>query len=190
MPDRAGLKKACLGADAPADTARVFFALWPDDEVRQQLDQAAATLHRLRGGRRSRVETLHLTLVFNGTLPREQLPIVEACARAVKVPAFSVDFDRSHCWRHNRIAFLTASKPPEALPRLVAELERALQQAGIPFDRRPYKAHITLVRNADCGPEDPPMPPIRWSAREFLLLESRLGCEGASYVPLARFALG
>lgn len=179
MPDPEGVR----------ETARVFFALWPDERVRAQLDQAAARLHKLRGGRRTRAETIHLTLLFVGDVPRERLPQLQACAAGIEVPAFEVAFDQAECWQRNRIAFLTASKPPEALLMLVDGLERALVQAGIPFDRRPYKAHITLVRNADCRKTNAATDPIFWPARDFVLVESSLTREGARYAQLGRYPL-
>lgn len=184
MPDPEGLSR-------PDATARVFFALWPDEATRARLDRLAAEQHRLRGGRRTRAETIHLTLVFVGELSRDRLPELGTRAAELVVPAFEIAFDRVDCWRHNRIAFLTASAPPEALLSLVGGLEQALDQAGIRFDRRPYKPHITLVRHADCrrANENPAPDPIRWAARDFVLLESSLRPEAARYAQLGRYPL-
>ena len=49
-------------------TARLFFALWPDNEVRRTLDQAGRQLHAACGGRRMRAPNVHLTLVFLGNV--------------------------------------------------------------------------------------------------------------------------
>jgi 2'-5' RNA ligase len=177
-----------LHPDAP-EQARVFFALWPDEAVRGELDRLAADLHRVRGGRRTRAESIHLTLLFIGTVPRATLPALQAGAADLGLPAFELLFDRAECWRHNRIAYATTGEPPPALLQLVTGLEAMLDRLGIPYDRRPYKPHVTLVRNADCRPEDPPLQPIRWPAREFVLVESRLLPEGAQYVRLGRYPL-
>lgn len=187
----------CTGVEpqsaAPAprspDQARVFFALWPDNPVRAALDRLAGALHRLRGGRRTRAETLHLTLVFVGNLPREHLLALQAVAAGVRVPAFTLTLDRTDCWPHNRIAHATASQPPHALLDLVCALERGLDGLGIPFDHRPYKAHVTLLRKTDCRRADPPIEPIVWPARDFVLVESELGTEGARYLILGRYPL-
>ena len=197
------------GAD---ETARVFFALWPDEAVRQRLHEASGHLHKLRGGRRIHPDKLHLTLLFIGALPRERVEDLISAAAEVKAPAFDVCFDRPECWRRNRIAFLGASEPPAALFALVAALEENVAQAGIEFDRRPYKAHITLLRNADCRKEDgvsaqayireadvkaqsagrshnSTLEPLVWAARDFVLVESSISNEGASYRVLARWPL-
>lgn len=172
-----------------SDQARLFFALWPDAAVRSALDRLAGELHRLRGGRRTRAETLHLTLVFVGNLPRERLPALQAAAAGIQAPAFTLTLDRTDCWPHNRIAHATASQTPAALLALVAALEQGLSGLGIPFDHRPYKAHVTLVRKADCRRADRPIAPIAWHAREFVLVESALSAEGARYAILGHYPL-
>lgn len=183
MPDRADLTP-----HAP-DQARIFFALWPDERVRGELDRVAARLHRLRGGRRTRAETIHLTLLFVGNLPRSTVPVLQDAAADIRLPAFEMVFDRAECWRHNRIAFMTTSQPPQALTDLVTGLEGTLDRLGIAYDRRPYKPHVTLVRNADCRPVAPATQPIRWPVPEFLLVESRLSQEGAQYLRLGGYPL-
>lgn len=183
MPDRANL------SESAQDQARVFFALWPDGRVRGELDQVAGRLHRLRGGRRTRAETIHLTLLFVGNVPRTILPVLQASAADIRLPAFELVFDQVHCWRHNRIAFLTTSQTPPTLLDLVTGLECRLDRLGIPFDRRPYVPHVTLVRHADCRPDGPSIQPIGWPVREFVLVESTLEAQGPWYQVLNRYPL-
>ncbi|NWG87814.1 MAG: RNA 2',3'-cyclic phosphodiesterase [Hydrogenophilaceae bacterium] len=191
-------------------TARVFFALWPDETLRQALNQASDLLHQVHGGRRTKPDTLHLTLLFVGSLERDRLPELQAAAAHIQLPRFEVAFDRVDCWRHNRIGFLTASQPPAGLFDLVQALEAQVSEAGIAFDRRPYKPHITLLRNADCKnavsvqanvdevevkrsgrkqKSKPALAPILWAARDFVLVESSLDSNGASYREIARWPL-
>lgn len=191
-------------------TARVFFALWPDAALRTELNKASVQLHQNHGGRRMKPDTVHLTLLFIGAIARERLPDLQAAASAIQAAKFDVIFDLPDCWRHNRIAFLTASQAPDGLFDLVKALETQTTQAGIAFDRRPYKPHITLVRNADCknavsveanaGEAEvkrsgrsqkakPAVVPISWLARDFVLVESSLDSNGASYKQLARWPL-
>ena len=61
---------------------RVFFALWPDDEIARQFDEAGRMAHQSLGGRRMRRETLHLTLAFIGDVPPARL----ADLRCIAVP--------------------------------------------------------------------------------------------------------
>jgi RNA 2',3'-cyclic 3'-phosphodiesterase len=174
-----------------AERMRLFFALWPDEDVRASLAAAAGKLHELRGGRRTRPDTLHLTLVFVGEIAVERLPELLAAAAGVAVPTFEVLFDHSDCWRHNHVAHLGASLSPPALLELVGQLESRLSSAGIAFDRRPYVPHITLLRKADCSPgiENPALAPIRWLARDFVLVRSSLRSGGALYEQIGRWPL-
>jgi 2'-5' RNA ligase len=190
MPDREGL-----------NPARIFLALWPDPAVRKLLEEEGRRLHGRLSGRLSRPETLHLTMVFIGDLPRERLPELLSALHAVLSPAFQINFDHADCWRHNRIAYLAPSQTPKALIELAATLERTLDKLTIPFDRRPYKPHITLLRKAECQTENPasgrvPVSPewgacmpIRWSAKDFVLVESVPSGDGARYQVLGRFPL-
>jgi 2'-5' RNA ligase len=80
---------------------------------------------------------------------------------------------------------------PPALLELVGQLELRLTAAGIAFDRRPYVPHITLLRKADCNPgiENPALAPIRWPARDFVLVRSSLRSGGALYEQMGRWPL-
>lgn len=172
------------------DPARLFFALWPDDDVRARLAALTGRLHAPRGGHRMRPENLHLTLVFLGEVPRARLPELLAVGAAVAGEGFLLDLDRIDCWRHNRVAFAAPSAPPQALLALVAALERDLTRAGFDFDRRAYKPHVTLLRQADCAETDTAPEPVSWLARDFVLVESTPRGPGSGYDRLARFPLG
>jgi len=174
-----------------AGRMRVFFALWPDAPVRTALDAAAGKLHKLRGGHRTRSDTLHLTLVFIGGIDANRLPELLAAAEDIAAPGFEALFDRTDCWRHNQIAHLGVSQTPPALLELVTQLESRLAASNIPFDRRPYVPHITLLRKADCSIQitNPALEPIRWPARDFVLVSSSLRSGGALYEQLGRWPL-
>jgi len=190
MSDRESLKPA-----------RVFVALWPDPTVRKHLAEAGRRLQAKLAGKPSRPETIHLTLVFIGDLARDRLPELIGALQTVSASDFEIDFDRAACWPHNRIGYLSPRQPPDELFGLVSSVESVLEGVGIPFDHRPYKPHITLIRKADCPKRNPALgrgsispewgdfAPIRWSANNFVLLESVLSAEGPAYRQLQRYAL-
>jgi 2'-5' RNA ligase len=190
MPDSAGL-----------NPARVFLALWPDAPVRERLAAVGLLMHKTLSGRMTRPETIHLTLVFIGDLARERIPGLIGKLDAVAGQTFRVGFDRADCWRHNRIAYLAPRQPPEALFDLVERLEAILDALAIPFDRRPYKPHVTLIRKAECPKANPAdgrvsdsplggdFRPILWSAERFVLVESVPIPEGVRYDVLGSFRL-
>jgi 2'-5' RNA ligase len=190
MPDSEDLKPA-----------RLFVGLWPTAAVRERLAAEARRLHKALGGRQTRPGTIHLTLVFIGDLERTRLPELVAALTEVRQSRFEIVFDQARCWAHNRIAYLAPAQPPNTLFDLVAELESVLARLAVPFDRRPYKAHITLIRKANCqkgipalgrdsvSPEWGGFAPIRWSAEDFVLVESVLSPDGADYRIVERFPL-
>lgn len=190
MPDTEALKPA-----------RLFLALWPAAPLRRRLAEEGRRLHAALGGRLTRPETIHLTLVFIGSLARERIPALQESLAGIAASAFDIEFDRVDCWRHNRIAFLAPSRMPAALVDLVGQLEGALAELAIPFDRRPYQAHVTLLRKADCpkanpaggrvsvAPEWGAVRPIAWSAGDFVLVESVSTPDGMRYDLLGRYAL-
>lgn len=148
-------------------------------------------------------DSLHLTLVFVGQVPLARLPELMAAGAGVQAPACEVRLDRASCWRHNRIGCLEARGVPDGLRALVQGIESGLRQAGLPFDARVYRPHVTLLRNGDCRPgmemettekesaekENPAPEPLLWSARDFVLVRSSLRPEGARYVELGRWPL-
>jgi 2'-5' RNA ligase len=88
--------------------------------------------------------------------------------------------DSARYWNHNRIVWVgPANVPPE-----LAQLARALGET------REFAGHVTLLRKARPPAQLPPLPPLEWPVREFLLVNSNLGPEGPSYEVLERFALG
>ena len=169
--------------------ARVFFALWPDDGVRDALHREAQILHSNCGGRAMRRENLHLTLVFVGAVAVERLADLKAAAGSITGSSFELVLDQLGYWRHNRIVWAAPLSVPEALRELVGSLESRLRQAGFEFDQRPYAPHVTLLRDAR-APGTPAPLHLGWSVRDFVLVESAHAPHGAAYRVLARWRLG
>jgi 2'-5' RNA ligase len=173
-------------------TRRLFFALWPDDDLRGALDREGARLHAAWGGRRMHAGNLHLTLVFLGNVPEAMLD--SACEAASRVcgQAFDLALDLARCWRHNRVGHLAASAAPPALLDLAKSLEDALRARGFELERRPFAAHVTLLRDAQCAEcvlndaDLNPGVPLLWRARDFVLVES---VRGAGYRVMNRWRL-
>ena len=169
--------------------ARVFFALWPDDGVREALHFHALQLHGGCGGRAMRHENLHLTLVFIGDVAVGRLDELKSVAGTISGSSFELGLDRLGYWRHNRIVSASPLTVPEALCELVSSLEGRLKQAGFEFDRRPYAPHITLLRDARVPGVPGPLH-LDWPVGDFALVESVQGPRGAEYRVLARWKLG
>ena len=169
--------------------ARVFFALWPGDGVRDALHCEAQMLHRKCGGRVMRRENVHLTLVFVGDVAVGRLDELKSMAGTISGTPFELVLDQLGYWRHNRIVSASPLTVPSALRELVSSLEGRLKQAGFEFDQRPYAPHITLLRDAR-APGVPAPLHLDWPVGDFVLVESAQGPRGAEYRVLARWKLG
>lgn len=180
-------------SDATSDTAspskqRVFFALWPNGEVRAALDQLARQ-HARHNGRAVVPENLHITLAFVGGVSAEQRACMEAAAATVAAPTFAVTLDNLGFWLRPKILWAGARVMPPELTELVSALNIVLIPCGYRPESRPFQVHVTLARKAQRPPAVRHIPPIVWSADAFCLVESVAGEEGSEYRVIGRWAL-
>jgi RNA 2',3'-cyclic 3'-phosphodiesterase len=167
---------------------RLFFALWPGEATRRALWQLSGKLHQIWSGRRVKPDTLHMTLVFLGDTPVESLEDLRRIGASMDIGKFSLSLDRAACWRHNKLGFLSPTESPPQLMQLVYGLEEKLEAAGISFDERPYKPHLTLLRNTRCTTQIP-FEPIFWDIEEYGLVSSSTTEAGPTYQLIGRWPL-
>jgi RNA 2',3'-cyclic 3'-phosphodiesterase len=160
---------------------RLFFALWPDDEVRARLERWSRELHALCGGRTTRPENLHVTLAFLGSVEEARVAEVERAAGEVAPRAVSLVLDRPGYWKHNRIAWAGASTVPPPLDAFVAELRSALARSRVGFDAKGFVSHVTLLRDAREPKAMPALDPIPWKVDGFALVQSATLPRGSRY---------
>lgn len=168
---------------------RLFFALWPDEATQACFDRAGQVLHRACGGKRTRRESIHLTLAFLGDVPIERVEAVHAIARNLSIPVFDLNFDRLGWWRRNQIGWSAPSDAPRALFDLVSGLQGGLAAEGFKVEDRPYLPHLTLLRRAHCKAGHFEAEPIIWPVREFVLVSSVLSENGSIYEIIGRWRL-
>ena len=160
---------------------RLFFALWPDDEVRAGLERWSRELHALCGGRTTRPENLHVTLAFLGSVEEARVAEVERAAGGVAPRAVSLVLDRPGYWKHNRITWAGASTVPPGLEAFVEELRGALARSHIGFDAKDFVSHVTLLRDAHEPKGMPALDPISWKVDGFSLVRSVTLPRGSHY---------
>ena len=188
-----------------AKAVRTFVAIELPQEVRAYLEARQEDLARAGGDVKwVRPDDIHLTLVFLGNVPVEE---IAAVAAAVRVAAAGTGPIRLR-------AGGVGCFPPRGRPRVVwigieeptgtlARLQGAVAGVTAPFaekpERREYKAHLTVGRVrggrgaealseavaalADAGGPE-------FEAAEVVIFESTLAREGPTYMPLARIPLG
>ena len=170
--------------------ARVFFALWPDTQTREEIASWQEPLSHIVGGRVLPTENLHNTLVFLGAVALERMENLLLAAQEVSGEIFQLDYTTARYWGHNKIVYAAPEIVPPQLMQLVQALEHALQHHHFIFERRAYKPHVTLPRHARWS--DTPLPPmqaVKWVVQDFVLVQTHGEGQGVRYEVLAHFPL-
>jgi len=165
---------------------RLFFALWPPPATARALADWAQELARAAGGKPVAAEKIHLTLAFLGDADPEK---AIAAVKQVSCEAFDLPIEVSEYWKHNQILWAGPRRTPDPLDRLVTTLQLELFRAEFILERRPFAAHVTLLRKARTPPTLQDLPPVQWPARQFVLVQSRTSSEGPIYEILRSFSL-
>ena len=123
---------------------RLFIAIQLNEEMRNLLGDIQDSYRRMAvRGNYTPAENLHLTLAFIGEYddPNKVLEALEA----VSFQPFRISLDRTGCFGDLHWAGIADS--PQ-LDNLVKQIRHALANAGIPFDKKRFRAHITFLRRA------------------------------------------
>jgi 2'-5' RNA ligase len=162
---------------------RLFFAVWPPAVAAHILTGWSEAVARATGGRRTAEGNIHLTLAFLGKADAAR---AVAAARRVKAQAHRLPIEEGRYI--NRMVWAAPKQTPPALAALHEKLAIELYREEFILERRPFAAHVTLIRDARRAPL-PPVPDVEWPVREFLLVRSSVSSRGATYEPLERFTL-
>lgn len=173
----------------PSERRRLFFALWPEEPVRERLHGLRQDAVGTAVGRPVPRENLHLTLCFLGGVDAETRACVEQAAAAVAVPPFTLTFDRLGYWARPGVLWLGADETPARLSELVAQLRRVQAGCGSKPEGRPFRAHLTLARKVRRRPRLPEVAPLLWPVEAFTLVASETLPGGARYEVVARWPL-
>lgn len=162
---------------------RLFFALWPDTATRSALAATASRLKKACGGRSPPAGNLHLTLAFLGNVAASRLPDLRLVADAVIAEPFALDLASTGYWRAQRLAWAAPLSCPPALTALHGQLTDALRLRGFHTERRAFKPHVTLLRDAAAPPpsSDDGVMNLHWPVRDFVLACSEPVSQGVRY---------
>ena len=161
---------------------RYFFAVWPPSATAAALEAWGRELE----GRPVPAAKIHLTLAFLGVVaPDKAIP----AARRVRGKRHALPVEKAHYWKHNRILWAGPRETPAQLNTLVDGLQLELFRAEYILERRPFTAHVTLLRSARPPRELPPLPAVEWPVHEFTLVHSTNGAKGSVYEIVERFPL-
>ena len=180
--------RASASADVPRGV-RAFFALSPDDEVRETLADLGREVARKCRGRAVSPENAHLTLAFIGDVAKGSLPVLQAIGDRAPKMGFAVSFDSLGAWRASGVAWIAPAVLPPPLLKLHSTLTDALAKAGFELEIRPFRPHVTLARRCLQPLKRSSSPPIVWRADKLYLIGSELRSEGPVYRNLASWDL-
>lgn len=166
---------------------RVFFALWPDADVREQIAVAAASVITASQQRVVPIDNYHLTIAFLGAVSPATVPDIIASAHGVRFAPFELLLQQGGYWQRSRIAWLAPAACPQSLATLVDDLWNKLAGLGLALDSRQFRPHLTLARDVDEVAGVQLVPPLRWRVQTFALLESTPGSAGPVYSVLEEF---
>ncbi len=172
------------------DRLRLFLALrLPDDALDGLVEWGARDL---RAGRIVPREQLHVTLAFLGSRPASELAAVADTLRAAAAAAGPIRFEPVR-WRETRsVGMVVLDDEGGAAGRLAVDLQERLEALGVyERERRPWLAHVTVLRFRERPRLGPSLPPIgRFAPSDAAAFLSRLHPAGARYEVLESFALG
>jgi len=164
---------------------RLFFALGCPADLAGRLCRWRDSLGI--EGRPVPATNLHLTLAFLGAQPARRLTELTQLGERLDTQGFALQLERFGMLGED-VACLFAEQIPEALLRLNRQLREGLEELGITLDPRPFRPHLTLLRQA-APIDDSHAPAFAWDVRQFGLYLSQNSAEGVRYQPLANWAL-
>lgn len=163
---------------------RLFFALWPDEQVVRKIKQHAIKYFSDCQGRILEKSNWHITLAYFGVSDVKTQACLEQQAEKIKSKSFELSLSQCGFWKKPAVAWLAPSTIPEELHQLAFELQQALIPCGYKPELRDYQPHVTLVRKAKQSPSINEIQAIPWFVDKFCLVESKTEAQGASYTVL------
>lgn len=166
---------------------RLFFALWPSDRQRETLRDALRPVLTSVEGERVDRRNWHVTAVYIGDFPEEQIPFLQAAANEIDYEPVRLRFDRLAFWPRPKIACLLPLTTPPPLEALVGSLRTAMDAFDCRLEDRVYRPHITVARRVRAFDDLALTRPLDLEWAQFTLVESRTLPTAATYTPLAHF---
>lgn len=176
---------------------RVFISVEIPDK--SCLDAPLSELKAFNGVRTSPPEQIHITLRFIGDVDESKVDRIEDCVRraAEGTEPFEVTVAGTGAFPNRgrpSVVWIGAS-PEKPLAGLADRIGANLKKAGIPFDSKPFKSHVTIGRCREKVDLDGFFDEFsdrefsRFTCSEILVMKSVLGPRGARHTVLRRVPL-
>jgi len=168
---------------------RLFFALWPSEDLRAQIEHDTRDAVAHAGGRAIPPANFHITLVFIGEVPQSLVHAAMTAAGAVTASRFNLSLNMLESWTGADVLVYSGECPPPALGVLVDRLRINLLQRQFKLQRQTFKPHVTLVRKLPKKLPKQPLTVLQWAVRDFVLVDSRSTQSGSEYTVIGRWPL-
>lgn len=160
---------------------RLFVAINLSDEMKDALINAQNEMYDMGiRGNYTKEENLHLTLAFIGEYPDAE-PVMDALS-AVSFTPFDISLDGIGSFGS---LWWAGMKDSPALTAVVRRVRRALAENDIPFDRKRFSPHITLIRKPSGEMPGTEIEPVSMTVTTISLMRSDRGRNGMIYTELA-----
>lgn len=168
---------------------RLFFAIWPDEDLRSKLAPHRLEVTRVCGGRPMLPLTLHMTLIYVGEVEQIRLADLFAIGDAVRTPPFTYTIDVAACFGKAGVAWLAADRTPQPLIDLQTELKTGVTAAKFPADPRPFRPHMTVARGIARAVEPWHVTEVPWRIDRFRLVAAAPADKDITYETVREWAL-
>lgn len=143
---------------------RLFIAAELPQSLHEALSETSARLRERVRGRFVAPDSFHVTLAFLGEVPADRVGLVcevlrEACA--AQPPITSTLGPLGSFGRARRATLWQGfARGVDELAGLAGDVRECLAEAGLSFDPAAFVPHVTLMRAADIGEGELPMPEV------------------------------
>ena len=175
----------------PLKDVRIFFALWPDDEVRHRIAENLKLFNLDSNESRLVTNTnLHMTLHFVGNTSFAEMNCLDLQARLTEAEPFNLTLDCSGYFKKPQVLWFGCDTIPQALYDLQRHLGQHLKICAYTPESRPYSPHVTVARKIFEAPEAVPIGPMNWQVDRFVLVKSISIFGGVRYEVVESYTLG
>ena len=168
---------------------RLFFALWPNEGVREEISNCLKLLPP-NSGRVVPRYNWHITLHFIGNTTFAEKNCLHNQAKKLRAKPFDLRIDRVGYFKKPKVIWLGCQQNPGALVDLQNNLGGLIRECEYQPETRPYSPHITVARKVSEKPAVTSLGGIDWHVNRFVLIESVSELNGVRYRVLEEYRLG
>ena len=126
-------------------------------------------------------ETLHLTLSYVGDIAEDRLADLVTIGDKIHQKPFRFLINKIAYFEKSRVAWAGSKDVPDELMELQATIEGEVIHAKFPLDPRPFRPHITLIRNLPEPLNMMSTQEIMWPISAFSLVKVNQSGVGVPY---------